>query len=84
MNVELKLFASLSKYLPPSAHRTNCVAVMVDQGASVRDLIERFHLPPELCTLVLLNGTFVPTQEWAGRILVEGDVLAIWPPVAGG
>mgnify|MGYP001094046091 CR=1 FL=1 len=84
MKVDLKLFASLSTYLPPEAHRTSCVSLTVDPGASVKDLIVRFHLPPELCTLVLLNGTFVPAQEWADRILVEGDVLAIWPPVAGG
>jgi sulfur carrier protein ThiS len=34
--------------------------------------------------LVLVNGEFVPPAERSGRMLAEGDVLAIWPPIAGG
>lgn len=84
MKVELKLFASLSKYLPAEAQRTNRLEVQAAPGATVRDLIERFQVPPERCALVLVNGLFVPPSTWQDRILVEGDVLAIWPPVAGG
>ena len=41
-------------------------------------------MPPKLVHLVLVNGVYVPPEERATRTLVEGDVLAIWPPVAGG
>ena len=34
--------------------------------------------------LVLVNGVYVPPAERATRTLEEGDVLAIWPPIAGG
>jgi sulfur carrier protein ThiS len=34
--------------------------------------------------LVLINGVFVPPPERTSRALKEGDVLAIWPPIAGG
>jgi sulfur carrier protein ThiS len=34
--------------------------------------------------LVLLNGEFIPPQARAERALIAGDVLAIWPPIAGG
>ena len=42
------------------------------------------RLPLELVHLVLVNGVFVPRAERASRVLHEGDVLAIWPPIAGG
>jgi sulfur carrier protein ThiS len=84
MKVELKLFASLSKYLPAEAQRTNRLELLASPDTTVRNLIDRFKVPPELCSLVLVNGTFVPPSAWQDRVLVDGDVLAIWPPVAGG
>ena len=47
-------------------------------------VIERFSLPPRLVHLVLLDGAFVPPGERDGRVLHDGETLAIWPPVAGG
>jgi molybdopterin converting factor small subunit len=41
-------------------------------------------LPPKLVHLVLVNGRYIePEKRWT-TTLVEGDVLAIWPPIAGG
>jgi len=34
--------------------------------------------------IVLVNGVYVAPADRATRTLAEGDVLAIWPPVAGG
>jgi sulfur-carrier protein len=31
-----------------------------------------------------VNGTFVQPGDRLSRTLKEGDVLAIWPPIAGG
>jgi thiamine biosynthesis protein ThiS len=84
MKAVLKLFASLSKFLPPEAQRTNCLELELEPGTTVQGLIERYRLPPDLCALVLVNGDFVPLDDRAARFLNEGDVLAIWPPVAGG
>jgi len=33
---------------------------------------------------VLINGVFVPPDERATSVLRDGDVLAVWPPIAGG
>ncbi len=41
-------------------------------------------MPPKLVHLVLVNGVYIPPEERATRTFVEGDVLAIWPPIAGG
>ena len=41
-------------------------------------------MPPKLVHLVLVNGVFIAPEDRATRTLVEGDVLAIWPPIAGG
>jgi sulfur carrier protein ThiS len=50
----------------------------------VAQVIERFNLPKKLVHLVLINGHFVPPYAREGHVLTEGDVLAIWPPIAGG
>lgn len=84
MKVALKLFASLSRYLPAEAQKTSRLDLDLTPGTTVQELIVLHRIPPELCSLVLLNGVFVAPGERAARSLDEGDVLAIWPPVAGG
>ena len=84
MIVTLKLFATLAAHLPPEARKDHQAQVEAAAGCSVLDLIERFRVPPELCTLVLVNGHFIRREDLPGRILEPGDVLAIWPPVGGG
>ena len=53
-------------------------------GPETEQIIEPFNMPARLVKLVLVNGVYVPPEERAKRTLAEGDVLAIWPPVAGG
>ena len=83
MKVELKLYASLSRYLPNGAvdHK---VVLDVAEGMTPSQLIEDMKLPPESCFLVLVNGVFVPPGERATRAMNPGDALAIWPRIAGG
>ena len=47
-------------------------------------LIERYALPKRLCHLVLVNGLYIEPLQRDKRQLLEGDVVAIWPPIAGG
>ncbi|WP_291989528.1 sulfur carrier protein ThiS [Candidatus Accumulibacter sp. ACC007] len=84
MPITLKLYAFLSDYLPAEARRSNAVALDVPDQTTVAALIASRALPPRLVHLVLLNGQFVPPQERGARTLTAGDVLAIWPPIAGG
>ncbi len=84
MNITLKLFASLTDYLPPADRTSNITQLNVAPDASILQIIEPFGLPHKLVHLVLINGTYVDPDKRATRTLQEGDVLAIWPPIAGG
>lgn len=83
MNITLKLFATLSDYLPEPTG-TNQLDLAVRNGATVDAIIEDYKLPRSLVHLVLVNGVYINPVDRASTILKEGDVLAIWPPIAGG
>ena len=85
MHITFKLYASLSEYLPADRRQGNVLALAdVADGTTILQLIEPYGLPMKLVHLVLVNGVFIPPEQRAERVLVDGDVLAIWPPVAGG
>lgn len=83
MQVQLKLFASLTRFLPEGARR-NVASVEVAEGTSVQALLDAYHVPPEHCHLVLVNGVFQAPEVRHEVTLKDGDALAVWPPVAGG
>lgn len=83
MNITFKLFATLTDYLPPE-RKYNAVELEVAPQTTVSDLVARFQLPPKLVHLVLVNGKYVEPDKRMSTTLAEGDVLAIWPPIAGG
>jgi len=84
MHITLKLFASLTDYLPPAAKYTNIVELEVADGATITQVTEPYQLPQKLVHLVLVNGHYIAPEQRASKVLLEGDVLAIWPPIAGG
>ena len=83
MKVKVKLFALLDKYLPPGA-KDNQAEIEVADGATAATIISQLNLPQELCHLVLVNGSYLQPGERESRPLTSEDVLAIWPPIAGG
>lgn len=83
MNITLKLYATLSDLLPPGAFQ-NAAVVDVPDGVNLNWMIDEFKVPRELAHLVLVNGLFHCDTDRDEIVLTEGDVLAIWPPVAGG
>lgn len=84
MKITFKLYASLTEHLPQEARPGNQIPLDLPEGATIARVIEPFGLPARLVHLVLVNGVFVPPAERLTRSLKEGDVLAIWPPIAGG
>lgn len=84
MNITFKLFASLGDHLPASVRPGNEMPLTVSEGATIVQVIEPFALPPRLVHLVLVNGKYIAPEQRATHALQDGDVLAIWPPIAGG
>ena len=82
MKMYIELYASLMPLLPPGNSRFRR-EIKVAEDAVVQDVIDRFNIPMEQAHIVLVNGKFVCDERDQCR-LKEGDVLSIWPPVAGG
>ncbi|HSQ70773.1 MAG TPA: MoaD/ThiS family protein [Steroidobacteraceae bacterium] len=83
MRITLKLFASLGQFLPPGAN-ANAIAVEVPAGATAHQVLDQFKVPREKVHLVLLNGVYLDAGARDETPLQADDVLASWPPVAGG
>ncbi len=83
MTITLKLFSILEKHLPPGAVR-NLKEIEVDEGASVGDVLAAHGVSLDLCQIILVNGVYSRPDDVDKVVLKENDVLAVWPPVAGG
>ena len=84
MKITLKLFASLTDYLPVELKYTNMMEMDIAPDASIMQVITPLALPEKMVHLVLVNGKFVAPEDRHRQTMSEGDVLAIWPPIAGG
>ena len=79
MRVEVCLFATLGRYLPPGASGDR-VTIEVPDRTTVGQVMTALHIPDDLDRLQVVNGRdAVPEQ-----ILKDGDVLSAFPPLAGG
>ena len=83
MEVTVKLFAMLGKYLPPHATH-NEVRMDIAPGTSVSQLIRQLHLPMELTHLAMLNGIYIDPDDRDHTTFSPGDEFAVFPPVTGG
>ena len=77
------LFATVTDYLPTN-RVDNAVRLQIKEGSTVQQILDQFHLPEKLTHLVLVNGVYVDPADRASKVLTPDDVLAIWPPIAGG
>jgi molybdopterin converting factor small subunit len=79
MEIEVKLFATLREYLPKGSSRFSC-KMEVDGSTRIHDILSRLKLPEEIPKIILVNGVHGKKEQ----ILKDGDVVSIFPPVAGG
>ncbi len=79
MQIDVALFAYLSKFQPDGASGRGARAFDVPDGATVGDVIEMLELPDEP-RVVFVNSKHATDDS----VLSPGDRLAIFPPVAGG
>jgi molybdopterin converting factor small subunit len=83
MRIRLKLFATLSEYLPPGS-KQHLAVLDVPAGATPHQIMDLAKVPRDQAHLVVVNGVFVPHHQRDSLTLSEDDSLALWPPVAGG
>lgn len=80
MKVRLKLFATYRRFLPPANQGKSCELEIPD-GTRVDDVLTRFNVPvQEGVSVILVNGR----DAAPGQILKDGDVIAVFPALAGG
>ena len=84
MHVRVRLFANLRDRLPGAA-RGRAELDLADD-ASLQDLLSLLEIPASQAPMVLVNGAQAPRPEpeRAALHLAEGDVISIFPPLAGG
>lgn len=83
MKITLKCFAYLSQYLPEEA-TSNVIAYEVGNDTNVQQVIDLLNLDNDMVELAILNDVFIDPNMRAQTQLKEGDILALWPEVAGG
>lgn len=83
MKITVKLFASLSRYLPPGA-KENAAELVVPEGATPATVLAELRVPPGEAHLLLVNGVYVAPAHRDATALQDGDAVAMWPPVGGG
>ncbi len=79
MEIEVKLFATLRDYLPKGSGRFSC-KMEIDGQMRVQEILAKLNIPEEIPKIILINGIHGKKEQ----VLKEGDVLSIFPPVAGG
>ena len=79
MEIEVKLFATLRDYLPKGSDRFSC-KMEIDGHTRVQDILTKLKIPEEIPKIILINGIHGKKDQ----LLKEGDVVSIFPPVAGG
>ncbi len=83
MKVRLRLFASLKPFAPAGAAAGEFDLELPD-GTTPQQVIEQLSLPPRITALVMIDGRHQTPEDVAQRALLNGEVLAIAPPIAGG
>jgi molybdopterin synthase sulfur carrier subunit len=78
MKIELRLYASLSRYMPEQWRGSPTVEV--SEGVTIKGLLAAMKVPLEIVKVTFLNGVHAKGDE----VLREGDRVGVFPPVAGG
>lgn len=79
MRVEVRLFATLTAFLPPHS-QDGGAEFEIPEGSTVADVTHRLGIPSDLARVVLVNGVDAGSEA----TLAPRDVITIFPPLAGG
>jgi molybdopterin converting factor small subunit len=74
--ITIKLFSDLRKYGPATS------TISVPEKSNIKYLLDKYHIPKEKKNLmILVNG--LPHHK-VDYVLNNEDIVAIFPPTAGG
>ena len=73
--IQIKLFASLQKFMPVSAEN-----YAIEAGITVGELLQQLEIPQDMIKLVFINNVHAELTS----ILKGGERVGIFPPVGGG
>jgi sulfur carrier protein ThiS len=79
MNVQIKFLATLRKHLP-SGSQGNACNVEAPPGTRIMDLLTRYGILVDESVVILVNGLCTDP----GQIIKDGDVVTVFPAIAGG
>ena len=79
MKIEVRLFATLAAYLPDESDGRS-VTLEVARGGTVGDLVQLLGIPDDMPFIAMIDGRDAALD----RPLGDGDVLSLFPPLAGG
>jgi molybdopterin converting factor small subunit len=79
MEIEVRLFATFRDYLPQDSASFS-FKKSLDKEMTVSTIAEETGLPPDVPKIFIVNGNVVTGEH----VLHDGDVVSIFPPVAGG
>jgi molybdopterin converting factor small subunit len=87
VKLKVRLFASLREKVAgdPRVHRGR-EELALEAGASVQDVLEHYGISRRMSQMLLVNGQQVSRDpdERRQTLLSEGDVVSVFPPLAGG
>jgi len=75
IKIELKLFVTLSKFIPENADEFE-----VASGKTIDALILDLGIPEGLVKLIFINGK----RQEKDYVMQDGDRVGLFPPVGGG
>lgn len=78
MQVELRVYSGLEKFT--STRYGELIPAVLNEGSTIRDLINLYNIPEEEVFTALVNGLHKSFDD----LLQEGDRVAFFPPVGGG
>ena len=74
-HIQIKLFATLQKFMPASAER-----YAIEAGTTVGGLLQQLDIPSDKIKLVFIDGVRADLTS----TLKGGERVGIFPPVGGG
>ena len=80
MIIEIKVFSSLRHHIANSDKRLDGDKCDIPEGTTVTQVLKMLGIPEEEAQFLLINGR----NAKGGSILNKGDVLHVFPLLAGG